>query len=198
MGVEQRIRGRIINFHSNELRYSAKYLNYIGLSNFKAAEIGVSVGYNAVYLLKETKVGSLFLIDPFIAYVDKECPFLIEGIQYKEQIKTQETMDSSYLELLSNIEPYKDRVTVVRKTSVDAARDYPDGYFDYVYIDGCHNEESVSLDMDTWYPKVAAGGVFAGHDYPLYKGVTKAVDTFVSKIGLILFASNGDWCIFKK
>jgi hypothetical protein len=54
------------------------------------------------------------------------------------------------------------------------------------------------LDMDTWYPKVAAGGVFAGHDYPLYKGVTKAVDTFVSKIGLILFASNGDWCIFKK
>ena len=57
---------------------------------------------------------------------------------------------------------------------------------DFVYLDARHHYEGIKEDIESWFPKVKAGGLFCGHDY-LDKiigetnfGVKKAVDEFAT------------------
>jgi FkbM family methyltransferase len=43
--------------------------------------------------------------------------------------------------------------------------EYPDGYFDAIYVDAVHNYEGVRADILNFTPKVKRGGVIAGHDF---------------------------------
>lgn len=76
------------------------------------------------------------------------------------------------------------RVEVVRDYSPLAAERFPDGYFDFVYIDDDHTEEGVTISLNAWWPKVRPGGVIAGHDYFEYTfgkvkfGIIPAVTKF--------------------
>lgn len=102
------------------------------------------------------------------------------------------------------------RIEVDRCASVDASGHYPDGHFDFVYIDADHTEQAVARDISAWWPKVRAGGVLAGHDYvnavPTCKdgtvlrfGVVAAVNWFVAENGLRLYTdTEGDWFIQKE
>eukprot|EP00927_Polykrikos_kofoidii_P043699 TRINITY_DN37776_c0_g1_i1.p1 TRINITY_DN37776_c0_g1~~TRINITY_DN37776_c0_g1_i1.p1 ORF type:complete len:617 (+),score=86.06 TRINITY_DN37776_c0_g1_i1:176-2026(+) len=49
-------------------------------------------------------------------------------------------------------------------TSLDAAPLFSDRSLDFVYIDAMH-DDSVSLDLEAWEPKLRDGGVLAGHDF---------------------------------
>lgn len=50
---------------------------------------------------------------------------------------------------------------------------------DLLYLDGCHNYESVKRDIELWVPKVKNGGIIMGDDYGgFFTGVTKAVDEY--------------------
>ena len=56
------------------------------------------------------------------------------------------------------------RVMVHRKSSREAAAAFPDGTFDWVYIDGDHSYDAVFNDLVSWKPKSRRGGVLAGDD----------------------------------
>ena len=43
--------------------------------------------------------------------------------------------------------------------------EFPDEYFDLVYIDSNHFFDHVVRDLECWWPKVRLGGYIAGHDY---------------------------------
>ena len=53
----------------------------------------------------------------------------------------------------------------VRKSSIEAAKDFPDRSLDAVYIDAEHDEESIRADIKAWRPKIKFGGILSGHDY---------------------------------
>ena len=53
----------------------------------------------------------------------------------------------------------------IKRSSVEAGRDFPDGSLDMVYIDADHHYGSVKSDLLTWLPKIRKGGVLAGHDW---------------------------------
>jgi Methyltransferase domain len=74
-----------------------------------------------------------------------------------------------------------ERVRLVRCESVRAARLFDDGSLAAVYLDADHEYEAVKADIAAWGPKVAAGGVLAGHDYGTFAGVTRAVDEAFGK-----------------
>jgi hypothetical protein len=57
------------------------------------------------------------------------------------------------------------KTDIIVDFSVEAAKQFEDGYFDFVYIDANHNYDSVTADLEAWYPKVRKGGMIAGHDY---------------------------------
>ena len=71
----------------------------------------------------------------------------------------------------------------VKGDSSKSAEGFPDGYFDFVYIDACHEYEAALADIKAWLPKISPGGIIAGHDYqPDYFGVIKAVqEVFVGR-----------------
>ena len=48
---------------------------------------------------------------------------------------------------------------------------------DLVYIDGCHDEECVYQDLQSWFPLLKEGGMLIGDDYGR-KGVANAVARF--------------------
>jgi hypothetical protein len=73
----------------------------------------------------------------------------------------------------------QDRVLAYRMPSVEAAALFSDGEVDFCFIDAAHDEASVAEDVRSWWPRVAPGGILAGHDYGCdWPGVDRAVDGF--------------------
>ena len=75
-------------------------------------------------------------------------------------------------------------VEVLRKKSDEALNDIEDASLDWVYIDGNHSYDYALNDLKSFYKKVKQGGLITGDDYGTIgwwnKGVTKAVDTFLT------------------
>ena len=69
------------------------------------------------------------------------------------------------------------KLYVIRTDSFSAAKLFPDGYFDLVFIDAEHDYENMMKYISTWLPKVSLNGYLTGHDYKHYRfpGVEKAV-----------------------
>jgi hypothetical protein len=68
-----------------------------------------------------------------------------------------------------NVQAWAERtylnVDIIVNFSVEAAKQFEDGYFDFVYIDADHTYDGITADLEAWYPKVRKGGMIAGHDY---------------------------------
>jgi hypothetical protein len=119
------------------------------------AEVGVERGRNAVDMVQNiSNIGKLYLIDDYLPYTD-----------YLGGYCPQEIQDQVYQDMLERISLYSDKIIVIKKSSLDVALTFPDGFFDFIYIDGNHNYESVKQDMYAWFPKVKKGGLLSGHDF---------------------------------
>ena len=94
------------------------------------------------------------------------------------------------------LEKFKGRAVVHRGTSEAVLPTFPDGYFDWVYIDGNHAEDFVRADLELAVVKVKKGGIIAGDDYLWDRGgdgrsVQRAVDRFVRETNLKLTLVGG-------
>lgn len=97
----------------------------------------------------------------------------------------------------SNTSDYADLITPLRKPSVEAARDFADASIDIVFIDACHEYESVKADIAAWLPKVRPGGIIAGHDY-LWRGdnpVKKAVQEAFDAANVLVHHGENVWIV---
>ena len=148
----------------------------LGLTG-NGVEIGVDKGYYSDVMAKTSPLSKMYLVD-----------------MWKEYIwGTQEYMDKIYAKVVRHMKRYGSKVEIIRKDSREAYKDFPDGFFDFIYIDADHTYESAKLDIENWYPKCKVGGVFSGHDYlnchnrnPARAfGVKKAVDEFALKVGKV-------------
>jgi len=107
---------------------------------------------------------------------------------------TQETLDRFYENFKSDMVD-KSFVKTYREYTVDAAKHFPDNYFDLIYIDADHSYEGCKADIEAWYPKVKKGGFIIGDDYSDYVapvtgvvfGVVKAVTEFSKKYNLKIY-----------
>lgn len=79
-------------------------------------------------------------------------------------------------------EQYDDRARLVRMTTHEASKEFPDEWLDFVFIDADHSEDAVLDDIRCWKPKVKPGGWLGGHDYnDKFRGVVRAVDQSFGK-----------------
>ncbi len=147
-------------------------------------EIGVSVGANAESILETLNIHKLFLVDPYIPYMQR---------------KTLLTVHTSFNTLAKErLGRFKDKTVFIKKTSVDAVDDIPDD-LDFVYIDGNHDYSFVKDDIKNYYPKVKRDGIIGGHDFERYwLGVPKAVLEFMHTNNLTLHVEASDWWTIKK
>ena len=75
-----------------------------------------------------------------------------------------------------------------------AAAQFPDSYFDWIFLDANHGYEGMRQDLLAFCPKVKPGGYIAGHDYVEVKGygVVQAVDEFARTHPVHLVALSSD------
>lgn len=131
------------------------------------AEIGVAEGNYSKYLLANSNIQKMYLVDPFDS--------TIAEYYCTEQV----TKD--------NLKDYADRIVILPMTSESAAKEITDNSLDFVYVDGDHRYAFAKQDMELWFPKVKPGGMFAGHDYhPAQPGVVKAITEFCDSRGFEL------------
>ena len=86
----------------------------------------------------------------------------------------------------------------INKSSTQAAKQFPNKYFDIIFIDANHCYKYVKEDIKTWLPKIKEKGIMCGDDYSITNfGVIQAVnEAFNGKKHIII--NSGMWKITKK
>ena len=155
----------------------------------RGAEIGVWNGDYSEALLRGWQPGEFFAVDPWREYPQHD--------YFDPTNAPQLEMDARYDRTCQRLAGFAG-CHVLRKTSFQAARDFPDEHFDCVYIDAAHDYKSVLIDLVTWWPKIRPGGILAGHDYFLYQAanhrieVPTAVDEFFAHVPQVALAITND------
>ena len=129
------------------------------------AEIGVRWGGYSESLLQKNPGLKLYCIDSWAPYPGGR--------------PSQERQERIYRRAARVLSTYG--ATIIRKTSMDALGDIPDGSLDFVYIDAMHDFDNVMMDIIGWSHKVRSGGIVSGHDFIHLHGggIIPAVEGYV-------------------
>ena len=73
------------------------------------------------------------------------------------------THQKNYLKAIENLEPFGNKIELIRKFSTEAVNIFENNSLDLVYIDSRPDYCSVLADLETYWPKLKNGGVMAGH-----------------------------------
>jgi GR25 family glycosyltransferase involved in LPS biosynthesis len=175
--------------------------------NGRGVEIGVGDGKFSQQLASEAEFLEFYSVDSWNRITNDS--FYANG-----EKMVNEFSEKCYEWAKEKLEPLG--VKIIRQDSVEAAKTFPDNFFDFIYIDADHTEEAVVADIEAWYPKLRKGGMMAGHDYMDAKmdwengiyslfGVKSAVDNFAEKNNLNLiiieekeWAPWHSWSVIKK
>jgi hypothetical protein len=118
----------------------------------------------------------------------------------QHSFKRQDEFDLLYDRTKNLLNKYGDRVSLIRKTSIDAGKLVNDESLDFVFIDANHVYDYVKSDILLWSKKVKIGGYIIGHDYNKNDvdtlGICRAVhDLFDDKE--INLGSDSCWWVIK-
>jgi len=130
------------------------------------AEVGVAFGGMSLALLQGLPSVSLLGVDPYVPYDDDDVMSLSE-----------KHMDAICCWTVRRVQSaHPGRWKLDRRPSVEAAAGVPDGWLDFVFLDGDHRYDAIAKDIRAWMPKVRKGGLICGHDFtPGWPGVIQAV-----------------------
>ena len=146
--------GRIALGEQNSVRGLYPLIVQFFKPHFKMVEVGSLEGIST--LLFSKFVDTVYSVDCY----DYKVPPTGRIPEHDQMFKEAERMFIARTKDVPNI-------IKIRKTSVEAAKDFEDGSLDAVYIDAEHDEENVRADIQAWRPKIKRGGVLSGHDFVL-------------------------------
>ena len=91
--------------------------------------------------------------------------FRLKDQKGDQNYKDDRVNDDNYETARRATERWRKRVHLIRNLSVNAAQQFPDCHFDWIYLDALHGIGGVMSDMNAWWPKLRPGGLFSGDDY---------------------------------
>ena len=131
----------------------------------EGVEVGVLNGDYSAILCQNNPDLHLYSVDSWRA--DEYPEGFLEQSHPRPGSDTQEYYDSAFRNATKKLAPYN--CTLIRKTSIEAAKDFADESLDFVYLDAGHDFLNFTLDLEAWKNKVKIGGILAGHDYMRFK-----------------------------
>jgi len=140
----------------------------------RGAELGVFRGDNLLHMLRSCPPLEMVGVDVWEPLDSR--PICPGGRSYGEWPLAQfhHTLCQTIV-----ADGFGDRARLMRMPTTDAAAWFPNGHFDFVFIDADHTAEGFTGDLFAWAPKVKADGWLIGHDYNRrnFPGVVRVVDT---------------------
>jgi hypothetical protein len=163
-----------------------------GDTDLVGAEIGVAGGEHALSMLETLDIKRLYLIDPYAIYEGYEEGKAHYGVDQKPLSDTEVLAQEK-------LKRHSKKIVWIKKLSTEAVKIIEEN-LDFVYIDGNHQEEYVTEDIENYYPLVRKGGVIGGHDYyngwqREHDGVIRAATSFAVSRNLELRVELPDWWI---
>lgn len=133
------------------------WAQFVRENNFRdIAEVGVWKGEFAKHLLlKCPQIRSYLMVDSWRHLEGWNKPFNLSDSQ----------LEQVYQQALLNTEFAKEKVRVLRGTTLEEREKMADDSLDFVYIDGDHSLRGIVIDALSMWPKLRAGGVLAGDDF---------------------------------
>jgi hypothetical protein len=147
--------------------------------NMICAEVGVAYGDFSKSILKICKPEKFYAIDLF----STDNPYYWNrDYLTKEAITHREWYEREFDEYIEN------GILETRQGfSWDVLSDFPDHYFDYIYVDAAHDYDSVMKDINVLKSKIKPGGYVQFNDYTpgdnaimTHYGVISAVNQFIN------------------
>lgn len=164
-------------------------INNIDNKKMVGIEIGVCAGVNSHMLLEACKnISTLYAVDSWAEFTDWN------------GVISQSMQDQAYADARTNLKEFKNRIKIIKSTSVDAAENFEDESMDFVFVDGSHAYEDVLNDLTNYYPKVKRGGIISGHDFS-FPEVAGAIQEFRRRLDLnpnIISLCNNAWYWIKE
>lgn len=166
-------------------------------------EVGVFGGDFSARILALNTPTTLHLVDPWFTKPDGT---LYDGPAQDFASSTQASaaLEDQYQQVRKRFdaELSAGRVVLHRQLSYDAAPQFEDGAFDWVYLDASHYYDDVKRDIECYFPKLTRGGYLTGDDYGRRSfwdhGVTRAVDEFVLTGGVDVIRLHNHQFILRK
>lgn len=121
------------------------------------AEIGVAAGGFTRKILDIMKPKKLYAVDVFS-----------NAMKGYENINFGDLSHYDWYKNQFNKEIQSETLQMVRGISWEVLEEFPDDYFDYVYLDAAHDYDSVKKDVMILEKKVRNGGIIAFNDYILF------------------------------
>ena len=136
-------------------------------------EIGVAYGASLAYMASRShRFDKLFGVDIWESHQGHG--------QLSDEVWQRVTSRSPMASCIAELDRSSvdmSKITLIRKTGVEAAADFDDTSVNVIFIDEHHTLESVSTCIEAWLPKMKPGGIMSGHDCnPHYPGVLQAVE----------------------
>lgn len=146
----------------------------------RGAEIGVRAGHFSETLCTHVKsLEKLYSIDPW--------DLVFEDPISKEYLDKRgaDIFNKFYRRALGRLKKYP-TCELIKKTSLEAVRDFEYNSLDFVYIDGSHTFDYVMTDIIEWAKRVKKGGIISGDDYKSHRlgDVITPVNTYVQAHGI--------------
>lgn len=140
-------------------------------TNGIVAELGVDRGGFSQKILEVNQPSKLHLVDVWQSTRYPEKLFHEVSERFQEDIRVG-------------------KVEINRGLSTEVVTDFPDCYFDWIYIDTAHSYAVTKAELQAYLPKIKPDGIIAGHDFivgeidvPWKYGVIEAVYEFCEEFG---------------
>lgn len=124
-------------------------------------EIGVHRGINAEKIIKQSPK-LLYLVDCW----DCRKEYFKEKniIPHSHGLACNEKQENWYLEVKEKFKNQKN-VKIIKNYADNVVTSFEDNYFDFIYIDGLHDYNSVLNDIQKWATKLKNTGIMICDDY---------------------------------
>lgn len=159
---------RLLNFERENLPELFKHLGFR-----RGAEIGVAAGANSILYCREIPNLELICVDAWIPFQTYR-----SGRPQTKRLMNHENNYKLAKQLLADY-----NVTFMVMDSMEAVKQIPENFLDFVYIDANHYYKYVMNDLIEWSKRVRPGGIVAGHDYLMARSidVEMAVNEYTKK-----------------
>ena len=164
----------------------------------KMAEVGVFHGKNVKYVLKDCHdiLKEYWAIDKYNNVWEKGAA---RGRGY---VKKDDSEWHEIYKRVCRFIPFYPQLHILKMTSAEASglfpkKFFPEGYFDFIYIDADHSYNGIKEDIKIWTPLVKKGGLIGGHDYGRVRwpGIKLVVDEKFGEENVTLYEKQSIWLV---